>query len=54
MSVDIGSIFDIVERWLPDEFYNLAAQSYVGGSWRLAHVTSDVDAMGLKLFRSYT
>ena len=43
---DIGSIFDIVERWLPDEFYNLAAQSYVGGSWRLAHVTSDVDAMG--------
>ena len=43
---DIGSIFDIVEKWLPDEFYNLAAQSYVGGSWRLAHVTSDVDAMG--------
>tara|TARA_B100001057_G_scaffold497533_1_gene601890 strand:+ start:2115 stop:3086 length:972 start_codon:yes stop_codon:yes gene_type:complete len=43
---DIGSLFDIVEKWQPDEFYNLAAQSYVGGSWRLAHVTSDVDAMG--------
>ena len=43
---DIGSIFDIVEQHLPDEFYNLAAQSYVGGSWRLTHVTTDVDAMG--------
>ncbi len=43
---DIGSLFDIVEKHQPDEFYNLAAQSYVGGSWRLAHVTSDVDAMG--------
>ena len=43
---DIESLFDIVEKWQPEEFYNLAAQSYVGGSWRLAHVTSDVDAMG--------
>ncbi len=43
---DIGSIFDIVDTHHPDEFYNLAAQSYVGGSWRLAHVTTDVDAMG--------
>jgi len=43
---DIGSIFDIVEKHKPDEFYNLAAQSYVGGSWRLAHVTTDVDAIG--------
>tara|TARA_B100001057_G_scaffold246752_1_gene247136 strand:- start:8647 stop:9615 length:969 start_codon:yes stop_codon:yes gene_type:complete len=43
---DIGSIFDIVEKHQPDEFYNLAAQSFVGGSWRLAHVTSQVDALG--------
>ncbi len=43
---DIGSIFDIVEKHQPDEFYNLAAQSFVGGSWRLAHVTSHVDALG--------
>tara|TARA_B100001287_G_scaffold187589_1_gene158351 strand:+ start:198 stop:1169 length:972 start_codon:yes stop_codon:yes gene_type:complete len=43
---DVGSLFDIVEKWQPDEFYNLAAQSYVGGSWRLAHVTSAVDAIG--------
>lgn len=43
---DIGSLFDIVDQHQPDEFYNLAAQSYVGGSWRLAHITSDVDAIG--------
>ena len=43
---DIGSLFDIVEHHQPDEFYNLAAQSYVGGSWRLTHVTADVDAIG--------
>jgi len=43
---DIGSMFDIVEKHQPNEFYNLAAQSYVGGSWRLAHVTTDVDAIG--------
>ena len=43
---DIGSMFDIVDKYQPDEFYNLAAQSYVGGSWRLTHVTTDVDAIG--------
>ena len=43
---DIGSLFDIIEQYQPDEFYNLAAQSYVGGSWRLAHTTTDVDAIG--------
>jgi GDPmannose 4,6-dehydratase len=37
---------DIVNLHQPYEFYNLAAQSYVGGSWRLAHVTTDVDAIG--------
>ena len=44
---DIGSLLDIVETHQPDEFYNLAAQSFVGGSWRLAHVTTDVDAKGV-------
>lgn len=43
---DIGSIFDVVEKYNPDEFYNLAAQSFVGGSWRLAHATTHVDAIG--------
>jgi GDPmannose 4,6-dehydratase len=43
---DIGSLFDAVEQAQPDEFYNLAAQSFVGASWRLAHVTTQVDALG--------
>ena len=43
---DIGSLFDVIEIAKPDEFYNLAAQSCVGNSWRLAHVTTAVDALG--------
>ena len=43
---DIGSIFDCLEDAKPDEFYNLAAQSYVGKSWRLAYATTEVDAKG--------
>tara|TARA_B100002019_G_scaffold56713_1_gene48714 strand:+ start:396 stop:1367 length:972 start_codon:yes stop_codon:yes gene_type:complete len=43
---DIGSLFDALEQSKPDEVYNLAAQSYVGSSWRLAHTTSQVDALG--------
>lgn len=43
---DIGSLFDAVEASEPTEVYNLAAQSYVGSSWRLAHTTSQVDALG--------
>jgi GDPmannose 4,6-dehydratase len=44
---DIGSLFDAIEISQPTEFYNLAAQSFVGGSWRLAHATTDVDAKGV-------
>jgi GDPmannose 4,6-dehydratase len=44
---DIGSLFDAIEIAQPTEFYNLAAQSFVGGSWRLAHATTDVDAKGV-------
>lgn len=43
---DIGSLFDAVEESEPDEIYNLAAQSYVGKSWTLAHATTQVDAHG--------
>ena len=43
---DIGSLFDAVEASEPDEIYNLAAQSYVGKSWTLAHATTAVDAGG--------
>lgn len=43
---DIGSLFDVVGIVKPDEFYNLAAQSFVGNSWRLTHTTTLVDANG--------
>lgn len=43
---DPCSLFDAVEIAEPDEFYNLAAQSFVGGSWRLAYATTQVDALG--------
>ena len=43
---DIGSLFDVVEIAKPNEFYNLAAQSFVGNSWRLTHATTQVDANG--------
>lgn len=43
---DPCSLMDVMEIVQPDEFYNLAAQSFVGGSWRLAYVTTHVDALG--------
>lgn len=43
---DPCSMMDVMEIAQPDEFYNLAAQSFVGGSWRLAYVTTHVDAIG--------
>jgi len=30
---DFGSLSRIVQKYLPDEFYNFAAMSYVGASW---------------------
>lgn len=43
---DIGSMFDVVEKYAPQEIYNLAAQSFVGASWRLTHATMAVDGLG--------
>ena len=42
----IGAIFDVLEKHEPEEVYNLAAQSYVGHSWRLTHATMAVDGLG--------
>ena len=30
---DLGSLYDLVEEYRPDEIYNLAAQSFVPTSW---------------------
>ena len=43
---DIGSIFDVMTSYDFDEVYNLAAQSFVGASWRLTHSTMAVDGLG--------
>ena len=43
---DIGSIFDVLYSYDFQEVYNLAAQSFVGASWRLTHATMAVDGLG--------
>jgi GDPmannose 4,6-dehydratase len=44
---DQGSLIDAVTEAQPDEIYNLAAQSFVGDSWKQALYTGDVDALGV-------
>ncbi len=44
---DQASLLDAVEESKPNEVYNLAAQSFVGDSWREAAYTGDVDALGV-------
>lgn len=45
---DLSSIYSVL-RCYPDtvHFYNLAAQSFVGASWKEASVTSQVNALGV-------
>ncbi len=44
---DQASLYAAIEDARPDEVYNLAAQSFVGDSWRQAVYTGDVDALGV-------
>ncbi len=44
---DSNNVFRVIREVAMDEFYNLAAQSFVGASWELPVYTSDVDAMGV-------
>lgn len=43
---DLSSIEFIVKKYEPDEFYNLAAQSFVSDSWNQAVVTCDINFTG--------
>lgn len=43
---DDGCINHLIRSIKPNEFYNLAAQSFVGSSWDLNKVTTEVNAMG--------
>ena len=44
---DSGSLNRLVRRYKPDEFFNLAAQSYVGLSWKEPVHTAMVTAIGV-------
>jgi GDPmannose 4,6-dehydratase len=44
---DSSSMGQIVKSIRPDEFYNLAAQSFVGSSWDLNHLTTEVNSIGV-------
>lgn len=44
---EANSVFRTIRKRPVDEFYNLAAQSFVGASWELPIYTSDVDAIGV-------
>ena len=43
---DQQSIINAVKNVEPDYVLNFAAQSFVGNSWELSSVTSDVNAIG--------
>ena len=43
---DEASLYNIVKSIRPNEIYNLAAQSFVGGSWEMAKLTTEVNALG--------
>ena len=43
---EFSNIFEVINKFKPDEIYNLAAQSFVGSSFDLPIVTSDSTATG--------
>jgi GDPmannose 4,6-dehydratase len=45
--LDQASLIDIIERYRPDEVYNLAAQSFVQTSWPQPVFTGEVTALGV-------
>lgn len=44
---DESSLLHIIKRTMPDEVYNLAAQSFVGTSWQQAKLTTEINALGV-------
>jgi GDPmannose 4,6-dehydratase len=50
---DVGSLYSVINKIIPDEIYNLAAQSHVGSSFLTPNYTSQVNAIGtLNLFEA--
>lgn len=44
---DESSLYNIIKSLHPDEVYNLGAQSFVGSSWDLAKITTEVNSLGV-------
>jgi GDPmannose 4,6-dehydratase len=44
---DFGSLTRLLKQYQPDEFYNLAAQSFVGSSWDQSVVTCEINFLGV-------
>jgi GDPmannose 4,6-dehydratase len=44
---DLSSLIRVVQQVQPDEFYNLAAQSFVATSWNQPLVTANITAIGV-------
>lgn len=44
---DEASLLNIIKTIKPHEVYNLAAQSFVGGSWEQARYTTEVNSIGV-------
>jgi len=44
---DDGNMNHIIKNIKPNEFYNLAAQSFVGASWELSKLTTEINACGV-------
>lgn len=44
---DEASLINIMKNTRPEEVYNLAAQSFVGGSWDQAKLTTETNAVGV-------
>lgn len=44
---DEASLMNLIKGLRPQEVYNLAAQSFVGSSWDLAKITTEVNALGV-------
>jgi GDPmannose 4,6-dehydratase len=43
---DLSSLIRVVEKYMPDEIYNLAAQSFVASSWQQPLLTGHVTGLG--------
>ena len=44
---DDSNMNHLIKTIRPNEFYNLAAQSFVGASWELNKTTTEVNALGV-------